>query len=176
MWHVFVSSFGVTAAILVIGGYILLQWQRNRHRYELMRAALEKGITVFPDRSPYWLLSLRQGAAIFALGIGLLVVGGVGYVMVHGVQPPDVPVAQSIMTAIDKELPLPRGPEEKLNPPFSDRPRPPMPNPVLERWHRAEIQKTVGLVTMGCGLVLMLLGIVRIGFARVERKYSLDVK
>jgi hypothetical protein len=34
----------------------------------------------------------------------------------------------------------------------------------------------VGLVTMGCGVVLMLLGIVRMGFARVERKYSLDVK
>ena len=176
MWHVFVSSFGVTAAILVIGGYILLQWQRNRHRYELMRAALEKGITAFPDRSPYWLLSLRQGAAILALGVGLLVVGGVGYAMVHGVQPPDVSIAQSSMTAIDKELSSPRGPEEKLNPPRPDRPKPPMPNPVLERWHRAENQKTAGLVTMGCGFVLMLLGIVRIGFARVERKYSLDVK
>ena len=176
MWHFFVSSFGVTAAILVIGGYILLQWQRNRHRYELMRAALEKGITVFPDRSPYWLLSLRQGAAILALGVGLLVVGGVGYAMFHEVQPPDVSIAQSSMTAIDKELSSPRGPEEKLNPPRPDRPKPPIPNPVLERWHRAENQKTVGLVTMGCGAVLMLLGIVRIGFARVERKCSLDAK
>jgi hypothetical protein len=176
MWHVLFSSFGITAAILVIGGYVLLQWQRNRHRYELMRTALEKGITAFPDRIPYWLLSLRQGAAILALGVGLLVVGGVGYAMVPGVRPPEVSIAQSIVTAIDKELPSPRGPEEKLNPPLPDRPRPPMPNPVLERWHRAENQKTVGLVTMGCGVVLMLLGIVRMGFARVERKYSLDVK
>ena len=171
MWHVLVSSFGIAAAILVFGGYILLQWQRNRHRYQLMQSALEKGITEFPERISYWLLSLRQGAAILALGIGLLVVGGVAYSLVWGIESPDVSIAQSIALVGDKEAP-PRGSEEKFIPPRVDRPKPPPPNPALERWHRAENQRTVGLATMGCGFVLALLGIVRIGFARLERKYT----
>jgi hypothetical protein len=136
-----------------------------------MRSALEKGMTEFPERIPYWLLSLRQGAAILTLGIGLLLVGGIAYSLVQGVESPDVSIAQSIASVGDKEAP-PRGPEGKSIPPRVERPRPPPPNPALERWHRAENQRNVGLAAMGCGFVLALLGIVRIGFARLERKYT----
>jgi hypothetical protein len=41
----------------------------------------------------------------------------------------------------------------------------------MERWHWAQAQQTVGLVSAGVGMVLMLLGLVRIGFARIEQHY-----
>ena len=173
MWHVLASSFGITAAILAIGGYVLLQWQRNRHRYELLHAALEKGITEFPDRIPYWLLSLRQGAAILALGIGLLIVGGIAYGLVQGVQPPDMSTVQTSVQSQHEEAPpaqLPeKGPPKRLAPPSP-------PSPQFEHWHHAQNQQAVSLVTMGSGLLLVLLGLVRMGFSRAERKYTLDAK
>jgi len=170
MWHVVASSFGIAAAVLLVGGYMSLQWQHNRHRYELMRAALDRGIAEFPERVPYWLLSLRQGAMILALGVALLIVGGAACYMVRSVQPPTTPAVQSTATLGDREVPL--GPKEGVpNAPPLDRPRPPEPNPALERWHQAESQRAVGLSTMGCGFVLVLLGAVRIGFARAEKKY-----
>jgi hypothetical protein len=168
MWHVLASSFGITASILAIGGYVLLQWQRNRYRYLLLQSALEKGITDFPDRIPYWLLSLRQGAAILALGIGLLIAGGVGYGLVQGVELPDMSTSQSMAHSPHEEAPLAQSPEK--GPPKP--PPPPPPSPLLERWHYAQDQREVSLATMGSGLLLVLLGIVRIGFSQAERKYA----
>jgi hypothetical protein len=51
-------------------------------------------------------------------------------------------------------------------------PRPPGPNPVLERWHRIQNYRTAGLITGCAGAILAALGIVRIFFARLERKYA----
>jgi len=167
MWHVLASSFGITAALLAIGGYVLLQWQRNRYRYLLLQAALEKGITDFPDRIPYWLLSLRQGAAILALGIGLLIAGGVAYGLVQGVQLPDMSTVQTSVQSQHEEAPPAHTPEKGP-------PKPPPPSPLLERWHYAQNQQEVSLATMGSGLLLVLLGIVRIGFSRAERKYAVQ--
>ena len=166
MWHIWVSSFGVTTAILVIGGYVLLQWQRNRHRYQLMQAAVERGITEFPNTPPYWLVSMRQGVAILALGVGLLIVGGAAYALTQGVQPPEPPSTQSIVAGSQVEAAGSQAPGH-------ERPKPPAPNPAMERWHRAQHQESIGLATMGCGLIVLLLGVVRTAFARTERKYAL---
>ena len=39
-------------------------------------------------------------------------------------------------------------------------------------WHDAQMQQTIGLVTVGAGFVLILLGIVRIAFAKVEKQFA----
>lgn len=169
MWHVWVSSFGVVSAILVVGGYVLLQWQRNSYRFQLSKAALERGLTDAPGGPPYWLTSLRQGIMMLALGIGLLAAGGAGYGLASNVTPPPVSEIQSTAIAPAAEEATGDAGKRAAKPP---RPRPPHENPALRRWERAQQQQTVGLAAMGCGLVVTLLGAVRTGFARAERKYS----
>ena len=53
----------------------------------------------------------------------------------------------------------------------ADRRQPPplLAVPAVENWHRAQAMRTVGLLSLGCGAVLLVLGIVHIGFAAVER-------
>jgi len=48
-------------------------------------------------------------------------------------------------------------------------------NPAMERWHRVESQKLAGIVAMSTGAILALLGLVRIAFARMERKYAAEL-
>jgi len=170
MWHVWVSSFGVTGAILIVGGYVLLQWQRNRYRFQLAKEALERGISESPSGPPYWVLSLRQGLMILVLGLGLLLAGGALYGLAVGIPPPESFQTQSTTVAPATEATGPSPVEAKGKAP---KPKPP-PNPTLERWHRAQDQQTIGLATVGCGLVLTLLGAVRTAFARVERRHSSD--
>ncbi|HZK79526.1 MAG TPA: hypothetical protein VFC46_00625, partial [Humisphaera sp.] len=43
-----------------------------------------------------------------------------------------------------------------------------------ERWHRAEAQQTIGLVSVATGLILLLVGVVRIGFAKVEQRFATE--
>ncbi|MCX5662568.1 MAG: hypothetical protein NTW19_23045 [Planctomycetota bacterium] len=74
--ELFAAAFGAIAALLLIGGPVILAWQRNRQQYDLMRAAMERGITRFAEGPPLWLVSLRQGLLITTLGVGLLIVGG----------------------------------------------------------------------------------------------------
>ena len=62
-------------------------WQRDRERFSLMKTALEKGVTRFPGTPPYWLVSLRQGVTLSAVGIGL--VGAGGGALVAGPQRPN---------------------------------------------------------------------------------------
>src|SRR5260370_34587421 len=69
------DSLGI-AAVLLVGGWLAIRWQQDRHRFQLMRTALEKGITRFPDAPPFWLLSMRQGVTMLALGVALALVGG----------------------------------------------------------------------------------------------------
>jgi hypothetical protein len=45
-------------------------------------------------------------------------------------------------------------------------------NPAMDRWHRVESQKLIGLVAICSGAILAMLGLVRIAFSRLERKYT----
>lgn len=182
----FFGGLGVAAAILLVGGWVLLQWQRQRHRFELMRLALERGSPLTAG-IPLWLVSLRQGVVILTLGVGLLIAGAVARGMVRGVQPPPV---SSVRNEMRPDAPPPQPPpppseqqdgENPGPPPRPDgparegrRPPPPPPaNPAMEQWHQAQAQRGVGLIAMGCGFVLILLGIVRVGLAPVERRHSI---
>ena len=49
--------------------------------------------------------------------------------------------------------------------------RPPR-NPLIERWQRAQMEITLGQISVGCGVILLLLGLARTGFARTERRYA----
>jgi hypothetical protein len=68
------TGIGV-AAVVLVAGWAITRWQRDRLRFALMKTALEKGVTRFPGTPPYWLVSLRQGVTLLALGIGLGVIG-----------------------------------------------------------------------------------------------------
>jgi hypothetical protein len=205
------------AAVVLVAGWVLTRWHRDQMRFTLMRTALERGVTRFPGIPPYWIVSLRQGVTLVALGIGLGVVGAAAWWMVRGVEMPTVEQAMTRGTAQANAEPQRQGPlHERLDgegpraedrdfgpgpgqrpaapPPPKDRgqgrpqdgppgreeregrrgerPNPPPGNPMMERWHRAEAQQTVGMVSAGAGLILLILGIVRIGFAKVEQRYA----
>lgn len=161
----FAAGFGVAAAILILGGIVLLRFQRNRQEFALMRAALEKGVSAFPNAQPPWLISLRQGVLTLALGVGLIGVGVVLWAISRNVEPPPVTPVLSMDTA-DAPTTAP-----------ARRPKPdPKPyNPAKERWDQAKSRQTVALWLMGSGGVLVLLGCVRTAFARVEKKVTAEV-
>jgi len=48
----------------------------------------------------------------------------------------------------------------------------PRPNPAMDQWYRAQDERTLGLLSMAVGAVLIPLGLVRTVFARVEQRYS----
>ena len=75
-WEVASGSFGIAAAVLLVGGAILLRYQRDRHHFLLAKAALEKGVALMPNGLPAWMASMRQGILAAVLGIGLLASGG----------------------------------------------------------------------------------------------------
>jgi|GEM_PF-1311115 len=170
-WNAFAAGFGVTAAILAIGGIILLRWQRNRNELSLLRAAMEKGVSVLPPGPPLWLLSLRQGVMILALGVGLCAVGAVGWAIAARVPPPASP------TTVPAAATEPVGPIMQL-PGRDEQPRPrPVPREAREAreaWERAVRQQTLCMALVGGGGILVLLGVVRTGFARVERRHTTE--
>lgn len=172
--HIFAASFGVIAAVLAVGGLILVRLRRDRYHFDLMRTALEQGLSTIPNSVPFWLVSLRQGIMILTLGLALLLVGGIGYRLTTGIQVPDLAslarAPSSLPASLPEASPKP-GRGSPHAPPFREI-RPPPPNPAKERWDRAQRQQTVSLIVMGCGAILVPLGLVRIGFARVERRYS----
>ena len=155
------GSFGIVAAVLLIGGSIALRMQRNRHRFELSKRAIESGAPL-PEGPPAWLASRRQALSILALGVGLLIVGGGAWWLGSGAArpagddaPPPPPIA-SLQDPLD-----PRG-----------RPRPPAPSPEIEAWHSAQYRVAVGQTAAGCGVILTILGLVRLGYTGAERRYS----
>jgi hypothetical protein len=162
----FMGGLGVAAAILLVGGWVLLQWQRQRLRFDLMRTAIERG-TPLPQGAPLWLISLRQGLLTLTLGIALLIVGAAAWALVRGVTAPPA----SLAATAAQPLPPPPPPPEKGR--FEPRPPPP-PNPVMDRWYQAQAQRAVGQIAMGCGIILVLLGAVRAGVAATERRYAAD--
>ena len=83
-----VGSFGVAAAVLLVGGSVLIRWQRNRQQFLLMQTALLQGLRQFPAGLPPWVATLRQGITTLALGLGLIVVGAIAYFLGSRVGPP----------------------------------------------------------------------------------------
>jgi hypothetical protein len=202
-------ALGVAAVLLVLG-WSITRWQRDRERFALMQKALEKGVTRFPGTPPYWLVSLRQGVTLTAVGIGLIGAGGGAFLLAHGVPmatpPASVPSAVTEPSRSDSDSerlppqgappfdrehgPPPRGggpwdagPPDSHPPhgqsPDQMRPEHVRPEHLLqdqqhERWHRAQAQQTIGLVSVATGLILLLVGVVRIGFAKVEQRYATE--
>jgi hypothetical protein len=226
------TGLGV-AAIVLMAGWALTRWQRDRLRFALMKTALEKGLTRFPGTPPYWLLSLRQGVTLLSLGAALGIVGSGAWWLAHGVEMPanvqtepsqqsrTGPPGQNLQnppgppsSRFEHDDPEHQGPPRRPGPPsgreddgfgpphppgppparpedplglgprdhqgpvgqgereHGRQPRPEPIDPARERWHRAEAQQTIGLVTVGAGLILVMLGIVRICFAKVERRFA----
>jgi hypothetical protein len=166
---VFAGALGATAALLLIGGALYLRGQRNRQQFILMQTALEKGITSFPGQPPFWLLSLRQGVTTITLGIALIIVGAGAWAIGHSVEQPTA--------IINKEPPPPQMDGPREGPPEGPQQgpegrRPPPRNPIVEQWLRAQMEETLGQIAVGCGVILLLLGIARTGFARTERRYA----
>lgn len=167
MGHAFWSGFGVVFALLAVGGYVLLRWQSDRHRFELVKTALERGIPLPSGGPPFWLDSLRAGVLTLTLGLGLLLAGGLAIGLNPAVERPDAETLGAIFGPPDEPPPPPEG--KGKGPP---RRPPPPPNPAHEAWQRAQTQQSLGLASLAAGLVLSLLGGVRIAFAQYERKFS----
>jgi len=200
----FAGGFGAAAAIVLIGGAVLLRWQRNRLQFALMQSAIERGVTPMAGGPPLWLLSLRQGVMILVLGVGLGVAGWFTQQEANRVEMPKIPgPATQPVAGMMRGFPPPRfddgGPGDRPDgpdgpPQFNGGRRPPpradgppgggpgggppfgRPMPALELWHRAQDQKAIALVAMCSGLVLALLGMVRVLFAYAERRYTGDAK
>jgi len=187
-------------ALLLIGGAVLLRWQRTRLQFALMQSAIERGTTPMLGTAPLWLLSLRQGVLIFVLGIGLMVVGMALHqagakvdmpVITQAMQMQNRPVGQGPGGGGDgfRRPPLRDGADRRPGPPPGDGPPgrlgerddgpdggPPRESPAMQKWHRAQDQMAVGTVAMGSGFILVLLGFVRVIFAFAEKKYSAAAK
>jgi len=178
------GSLGI-AAILLVGGWIALRWQQDRQRFRLMQTALDKGITRFPDAPPYWLISMRQALTMLALGVALAVVGGGAFWLGH--QTP-MPAMNAVLTAPPfgaddgpDRRPAPRFEEDRDDASGVDRRpdrrpepprRPPIMNPQIERWHQAQAEQTAGVFSIGIGIILLFVGVIRVLFAQAERQYS----
>jgi hypothetical protein len=133
----FAGGFGAAAAIVLIGGGVLLRWQRNRLQFNLMQSAIERGVTApLPGAAPLWLLSLRQGVSILMLGMGLLIAGYVAWSAAKAVAMPmpmpaaTQPVAGMMGQARQFRPPPPpmgdQGPPDDGQGPPQGRPRPGM--------------------------------------------------
>jgi hypothetical protein len=180
----FAAGFGALAALLLIGGGVLLRFQRNRLQFSLMQTALEKGTEPIAGAIPVWVLSLRQGVMIFVLGAGLILIGGGLQKMAENVpMPTDAQMAQTPIRM--------QGPPGRFGHPEGPPPRPPgrgedgnrpgagpggpppeLESPIVQQWHRAQDQKALGNLALASGFILVLLGVVRVIFSVVERKYS----
>jgi hypothetical protein len=197
-------SVGMIAVALVLAmGWICILWRRDAQRFRLMQLALEKGVTRFPNTPPFWLLSLRQGVTVLALGVALCGVGGGALLVVKNVPEPTPEQQMQALPGIRQEQMRENGPggpggpggfgpggpgdvRDQPFPPPDDQgppgpgasrpplrqPMPPMAVPAVENWHRAQAMRTVGLLSLACGIVLIVLGIVRIAFSGVERLAS----
>jgi hypothetical protein len=166
----FAGAFGVTMAVLLIGGPLVLRWQRNSHQFKLAQAAIASGVTRFPKGPPFWLLSLRQGITALTLGVALLIVGSIAFGLTCriDVPAPAAPAGPPATTLPDR---IARAADAAPRP---GRESPPQPNLPVEEWHRLKTINTLGLMTLGSGFVLALLGVMRIAFAATERRHARD--
>jgi len=192
----FAAGAGATAALLLVGGTIALRWQRNAQHYELAKAALDQGLAPPVEPLPAWLLSSRAGAMRVAVGLGLLVAGGVAWLDGAHVPPPRPGPGMSAAMEMMHDHPhgQPPGPDhappppapEADHPPGPDAPPPgetrplpperlppPPPDPEAVRWLHAQAQMHIGLLAVAAGLIVALTGWVRVLFARLERRHAL---
>jgi hypothetical protein len=185
IWEIVFGSFGVAGAVVLVGGWILLRFYRDRQQFHLMQTALEKGITALPGGVPGWVISLRQGVLAFVLGAGVAVSGVVLAVSAAHIE--EIPASvtahfEQVVAAHGMDIhgqndgppQSPHGeggPEDRGGPGRGDHP---LPDPTLERWHRVQTQQLIGLLAMCAGGIVALLGVVRMSFARIERRYALE--
>lgn len=164
VWDNFATGFGIVAAVLAVGGAVLLRFQHNRHRYALMQAALERGITQFPGGQPAWLIAFRQGLMMGTLGLGLAGVGAGAWILAQkqASAPP-----QAIGAAQAEALYGPKPRDERGRLTAEGRQY----SVAREHWQRIQARELAGQALVGSGIVLVLLGTVRMAFARAERKY-----
>ena len=148
------GSFGIVAAILLIGGSVFLRGQQNRFRFELANKALDAGLPL-PAAEPLWKPLHRQAQSILAVGVGLLIVGTAAWWLGSGVsRPADAAEPPEPATRVfDLGRPAP----------------PPRPSAAMQAWESAQERVVVGQSAVGCGVMLTLLGLVRLNVARTER-------
>ena len=213
-------GLGITTAILIVGGYLVLRWQRDRQQYLLVQAAIERGLSRLPVAMPLWLVSMRQGAMVLALGIGLMIAGVFVHASAHApprakafptwIMPPPPPKAPQAAsgtepapppvspTSATPQRPMPVNPGGPMIPlrrpggPYAQHPEGAWrhrPNhwmrgphgamawhgeliPLMDQWFRAQQQRTAGMVAAAVGMILALLGLVRMGFALIEKRIA----
>src|SRR5689334_8768765 len=78
----FAAAAGVTAALLLLGGPMLLRFQRQRQQFLLAKGGLERGLTPVSNDPPVWLQSMRTGVMTLTLGVSLFVAGAIACAMV----------------------------------------------------------------------------------------------
>ncbi len=156
----FAAGIAIAVAIVVVGT-LGLKWYRVRQEFLLMRIAMEKGLTPMPPVLPQWLISLRQGLMIVALGASLAVFGGVGWNLAT-----KVPMPASV--AVEEPPP----PPEPRNEPGPPKPPPHPHDPAFDAWQRAQAQTAICMAMVGGGGILMLLGLVRIALVPAERRFG----
>lgn len=157
--HTWASSFGITAAFLIIGSYTLLRWQRSRHEFELAKLALERGGEIARTNSKSWLDGLRR--AIGTLGIGLVIVTTAGFVWFDARTVP-LPDKAELLTWYASNSTSADGHR-----------RPPHP-PNKEAWDRAQERLNFAICGASIGGSLVILGLVGISFAVAEQRLSYD--
>src|SRR5689334_19582298 len=116
IWQIVLGSFGVAAAFLLVGGWVLIRFQRDRQQFKLMQVALERGITTLPGLVPGWVMSLRQGVLALVLGIGV----GIGGYMVrnnasHIAEAPNDETTTRMATADLRRPPPPQGMGQQID-------------------------------------------------------------
>ena len=167
----FAGAFGGVAALLLLGGPMLLRWQRNRQQFVLAQAALAQGVTQFPKGPPFWLMSLRQGIMAFTVGAALLIIGAIATWMTSGLVVPPVSATPTVVVK-PIDAPPPVASTRAIAEPAAPVPAHaggPLPNPALDEWRRLKTINSLGLMSLAAGFLLALLGSVRIVFARTER-------
>jgi len=162
-WDSFAIGFGAATAILVVGGIVLLRWQRNRHEQAILQAALARGESPAPVQPP-WLVSMRQGVLTLALGAGMCLCGWAARAIAERIEIPALPTTRPAAEMLAG--PKPRDLQGRLTPEGR------LYTLVRSQWERQQNQKIIGFVLLGCGGILVILGLTRMGFALVERTYG----
>ncbi len=168
--HVWISSFAIAAAFFVVGGFLLLQWQKNRYRYQLLRIAVERGDPMWSFDTVDWLGSLRRAVATLVLGIGLACIGTFLWTQRPLAAPPPERMAEtnSAETGHRSDVSVTEQVAHMIG--VNQPKRPPHKSPEHEAWERLQKQQAIGLSFLGAGVLLVLIGTVNCGFAWIERQ------